>query len=155
TGVSEVSRFSCVKCLGVLWGLRLRRTERELALSLSLMLPSAITRASASGLHLSELNTQPTYSPVYASPCTSRCPAQNSGPSGSLLLSREKFSFSASPRFIPAHCNSDFSTATQNHYGLIRIQTATSELDQAVSFLLSSMGSTAFQDTQSARAYTP
>src|SRR5262249_44008742 len=29
----------------------------------------------------SELNTHPTYSPVYASPCTSRCPAQNSGPS--------------------------------------------------------------------------
>jgi uncharacterized protein YbdZ (MbtH family) len=30
-GVSEVSRFSCMKFLGVLWGLRLRRTERELA----------------------------------------------------------------------------------------------------------------------------
>ena len=51
-GVSEVSRFSCLKFLGVLWGLRLRRTERELALSLPLMLPAAITRASASGLHL-------------------------------------------------------------------------------------------------------
>ncbi len=51
-GVSEVSRFSCLKLLGVLWGLRLRRTERELALSLPLMLPAAITRASASGLHL-------------------------------------------------------------------------------------------------------
>src|SRR5215813_9698032 len=51
-GVSEVSRFSCMKFLGVLWGLRLRRTDWELALSLPLMLPSAITRASASGLHL-------------------------------------------------------------------------------------------------------
>jgi len=51
-GVSEVSRFSCMKFLGVLWGLRLRRTERGLALSLPLMLPAAITRASASGLHL-------------------------------------------------------------------------------------------------------
>src|SRR5450755_4473780 len=51
-GVSEVSRFSCMKFLGVPWGLRLRRTERELALSLPLMLPAAITRASASGLHL-------------------------------------------------------------------------------------------------------
>src|SRR5215470_16776958 len=51
-GVSEISRFSRVKCLGVLWGLRLRRTESELALSLPLMLPSTITRASASGLHL-------------------------------------------------------------------------------------------------------
>src|SRR5207245_5603987 len=42
--VHEVSRR--------VWGLRLRRTERELALSLPLMLPAAITRASASGLHL-------------------------------------------------------------------------------------------------------
>jgi hypothetical protein len=42
--VHEVSRRA--------WGLRLRQTERELALSLPLMLPSAITRASASGLHL-------------------------------------------------------------------------------------------------------
>src|SRR5215469_15966645 len=40
-GVSEVSRFSCMKFLGVLWGLRLRRTERELALALPSMLPSA------------------------------------------------------------------------------------------------------------------
>src|SRR6201984_199637 len=53
----------------------------------------------------SELNTHPTYSPVYASPCTSRCPAQNSGPSGSLGLSRKNFAFSASCRFSPAHCN--------------------------------------------------
>ena len=51
-GVSEVSRFSCMKFLGVLWGLRLRRTEQELALAPLSMLPSAITRASASGLHL-------------------------------------------------------------------------------------------------------
>ena len=51
-GISEVSRFSCMKFLGVLWGLRLRRTEQELALAPLLMLPSAITRASASGLHL-------------------------------------------------------------------------------------------------------
>ncbi len=42
--VHEVSRRA--------WGLRLRQTERELALSLPLTLPSAITRASASGLHL-------------------------------------------------------------------------------------------------------
>ena len=40
-GVSEVSRFSCMKFLGVRWGLRLRRTERELALTLPFMLPSA------------------------------------------------------------------------------------------------------------------
>ena len=40
-GIPEVSRFSCMKFLGVLWNLRLRRTERELALSLPFMLPSA------------------------------------------------------------------------------------------------------------------
>src|SRR5712692_7294428 len=41
--------------------------------------------------------------PVYASPCTSRCPAQNSGSSGSLPLSRKALSSSAACRFIPAH----------------------------------------------------
>src|SRR5262245_41334290 len=51
-GVFAVSRFSCMKFLGVLWGLRLRRTEQELALASLSMLPSAITRASASRLHL-------------------------------------------------------------------------------------------------------
>ena len=40
----------------------------------------------------SELNTQPTCTPVYASPHTSRCATQNSGPSGSLLLSRRTLS---------------------------------------------------------------
>ena len=40
-GVSEVSRFSCMKFLDVPWGLRPRLTERELALSLLSMLPSA------------------------------------------------------------------------------------------------------------------
>ena len=41
TGVTEVSRFSCMKFLDVPWGLRLRRTDQELALSLPFMLPSA------------------------------------------------------------------------------------------------------------------
>src|SRR3981081_1869764 len=57
----------------------------------------------------SKLNTQPTCTPVYASPNTSRCATQNSGPSGSLLLSRRTLSFPASCRFIPAHCNGDLS----------------------------------------------
>ena len=39
-GVFEVSRFWCMKFLGVLWGLRLRQTEQKLALaSLSMLLP--------------------------------------------------------------------------------------------------------------------
>ena len=49
-GASEVSRFSCMKFLGVLWGLRLRQTEQGLALAPLSMLPSAISRASASRL---------------------------------------------------------------------------------------------------------
>jgi len=40
-GISEVSRFSCMKFLDVPWGLRPRRTGWELALSLPSMLPSA------------------------------------------------------------------------------------------------------------------
>src|SRR3981081_248179 len=55
----------------------------------------------------SKLNTQPTCTPVYASPNTSRCATQNSGPSGSLLLSRRTLAFPASCRFIPAHCIGD------------------------------------------------
>jgi hypothetical protein len=58
-GVSEVSRFSCMKFLGLQWGLRLRQTEQGLALSLPFMLPAAITRASASGLHLFEAQYPP------------------------------------------------------------------------------------------------
>src|SRR3984893_6892730 len=41
TGVSEVSRFSCMKFLDVPWGLRPRRTDRELALTFPSVLPSA------------------------------------------------------------------------------------------------------------------
>ena len=55
----------------------------------------------------SKLNTQPTCTPVYASPQTSRWATQNSGPSGSLFLSRRTLSFPASCRFIPAHCIGD------------------------------------------------
>jgi hypothetical protein len=58
----------------------------------------------------SKLNTQPTCTPVYASPHTSRCATQNSGPSGSLLLSRRTVSVPASCRFIPAHCIGDLAT---------------------------------------------
>jgi len=47
-GTPEVSRFSCMKFLGVSWGLRLRRTEQRLAVSPLFMLPAAITSASAS-----------------------------------------------------------------------------------------------------------
>src|ERR1039457_3545649 len=57
----------------------------------------------------SELNVPAHLSPVYASPCSSRNTAQNSGPSGSLILSRKALSSSASCRFIPAHILGDVS----------------------------------------------
>src|SRR5258708_6899963 len=65
-----------------------------------------ITRASASGLTFYGAEYPPRLSSVYASLGTSRYPAQDSRPSGSLLLSRKELSSSASCRFIPAHCNS-------------------------------------------------
>ena len=103
-GISEVSRFSCMKFLGVLWGLRLRRTEsgtRRIA-PVHVAFRTYQLRRRPDCI-FSELHTQPTYSPVYASLCTSRYPTQNSGPSGSLLLSRRDSSSPASCRFIPAH----------------------------------------------------
>ena len=103
-GVFEVSRFSCRKFLGVHWGLRLRRTVR----GTRVYAPGHVafrTRGSRRrpDWEFSQLDTQPTYTPVYASRCTSRCTAQNSGPSGSLVLTREALSSSTSYRFIPAH----------------------------------------------------
>jgi hypothetical protein len=102
TGISEVSRFSCMKYLGVSGvfdyaGLSGNSRYR----SHSCCLPPLQERRRPDCI-FSELNTHPTYSPVYASSCTSRYPTQNSGPSGSLLLSREASSSSASCRFSPA-----------------------------------------------------
>src|ERR1700730_5032164 len=85
------------------WGLRLRRTEQRLAISpRSCCLPPTQKRQRPDCI-FSKLDTQPTCTPVYASPNTSRCATQNSGPSGSLLLSRRTLSFPASCRFSPAH----------------------------------------------------
>ena len=57
-----------------------------------------ITRASASGLTVYGAEYPPRLSSVYASLSTSRYPAQDSRPSGSLLLSRKALSSSASCR---------------------------------------------------------
>ena len=108
-GITEVSRFSCMKFLGVPGVFDyagLSRSSRYRACACCL---PRITRASASGLHLFGAEYPPRLSSVYASLCTSRYPAQDSRPSGSLLLSRKALSSSASCRFIPAHCNGDFS----------------------------------------------
>jgi hypothetical protein len=109
-GIPEISRFSCMKFLGVSGvfdyaGLIGDSRYR----SRSCCLPR-ITRRRRPDCIFSKLNRPPRLSPVYASPCTSRCPAQNSGPSGSLVLSRKAPSSSASCRFSPAHCNGDFAT---------------------------------------------
>jgi hypothetical protein len=48
SGISEVSRFSCMEFLDVPGVYDYGRTDRELALTLLAMLPSALTTASAS-----------------------------------------------------------------------------------------------------------
>ncbi len=102
-GASEVSRFSCMKCLGVSGVYDYAGLNRDSRLRpCPCCLPLDQQRRHPD-LVFSKLDTQPTYSPVYASSYTSRCTTQNSGPSGSLLLPRKNFPFSASCRFIPAH----------------------------------------------------
>src|ERR1039457_3201737 len=101
--VSEVSRFSCMKFLGVPWGLRLRRTEQKLALSLLPMLPSAhINRVGVRVVCFrSSMATPPIlYLRFTASLAVA---AQDSRPSRSLVFTRKALSSSTSCRFIPAH----------------------------------------------------
>ena len=63
-GISEASRFSCRKFLGVFWGLRLPRTDRRLALSPPFLLPAAHYKNV--GVRISSFRSsiaQPTYPP--------------------------------------------------------------------------------------------
>src|SRR5216684_774544 len=69
-----------------------------------------ITRASASGLTVYGAEYPPRLSSVYASLGASRYPAQDSRPSGSLLLSRKALSSFTPCRFSPAHCKGLFTT---------------------------------------------
>ena len=106
-GVSEVSRFSNMKLPGVSGVYDYAGPSGNSRYrSLPCCLPPMQKRQRPDCI-FSELNTQPTCTPVYASPHTSRCTTQNSGPSGSLLLSHRTLSFPASCRFIPAHCIGD------------------------------------------------
>src|SRR5215471_18552533 len=103
-GIPEVSRFSCLKFLGVRGVFDYAGPAGRLAISF----PShvAFRVMESVGTLIASFRSSmslPTYTSVYASPDTSRCPTQNSRPSGSLLLSREAFPTSASDRFIPAH----------------------------------------------------
>jgi hypothetical protein len=97
-GISEVSRFSCMKFLGVPWGLRPRRTEPKLALSLLSMLPSA--HVNRVGVRIVSFRGSMATPPIlYLRFAGSLAvAAQDSRPSGSLLLSREALSSSASCR---------------------------------------------------------
>jgi hypothetical protein len=92
------------------WGLRLRRTEQELALAFLFIWPSAHYKDV--GVRIASFRSSiahPAYTPIYASLTPSRESAQDSEPSGSLVLSRKNFAFSASCRFYPgAFCNGDF-----------------------------------------------
>src|SRR5207253_1750754 len=107
-GISEVSRFSCTKFLDVPWGLRPRRTEQELALSLLSLLPSAhINRVGVRVVCFrGSIPTPPILYLRFAGSLT--VAAQDSRLSGSLLLSCKASSSSASCRFIPAHQHPHF-----------------------------------------------
>ncbi len=92
------------------WGLRLRRTVQELAMSLPPILPSAQCK-SVSVLIASFRSSIPSPPvPLFTLRVHLAYPTQNSGPSGSLLLSRRTLPFPASCRFIPAHCIGDLSS---------------------------------------------
>jgi hypothetical protein len=89
------------------WGLRLRRTDQELALALLLMLPTAHYKDG--GVRIASFRS---WIPTSPSPClrfteSLAVSAQDSGPSRSLVFTRKALSSSASCRFIPAHCNRD------------------------------------------------
>src|SRR5713101_2327384 len=91
-GVSEVSRFSCMKFLGVPWGLRPRRTEQKLALSLLSMLPSAhVNRVGVRVVSFrGSMATPPILYLRFAGSLA--VAAQDSRPSGSLFLPCEALS---------------------------------------------------------------
>src|SRR4029077_2334862 len=102
-GVSEVSRFSCMKFLGVPWVLRPRRTEQKLSLSLLSMLPSAhVYRVGVRVVCFrGSMATPPILYLRFAGSLA--VAAQDSRPSGSLLLPCKALSSPTSCRFIPAH----------------------------------------------------
>src|SRR5215831_12159538 len=103
SGISEVSRFSCMEFPDV-HGVYdyAGPPDSSRCRCWTCGLPRWVQRRRPD-CKFSKLDTQPIFSPVYASLDTSQRPAQNSGPSGSLLLSRKALSSSAPCRFIPAH----------------------------------------------------
>src|SRR5271157_930608 len=108
TGISEVSRFSCMKFLDVPWGLRPRRTEQKLALSLLSMLPSAhVNRVGVRVVCFrGSMATPPILYLRFAGSLT--VAAQDSRPSGSLLLSCKALSSSTSCTVYPGALTSPY-----------------------------------------------
>ena len=111
SGVSEVSRFSCMKYLGVPGVFDyagLNRNSRSRFCSYCL---PPLQERRRPGLHLFGAQYPP-----HLFPCLRFAAylaiglAQNSGPSGSLILSRKNLAFSASCRFSPAHRNGDITS---------------------------------------------
>jgi hypothetical protein len=90
-----------MKFLGVPWGLRPRRTEQKLALPLLSMLPSAhVNRVGVRVVSFrGSMATPPILYLRFAGSLA--VAAQDSRPSGSLLLSCKALSSSTSCRFIP------------------------------------------------------
>ena len=92
-----------MKFLGVPWGLRLRRTEQKLALSLLPMLPSA--HVNRVGVRIASFRSSMATPPILYLRFTASLAvaAQDSRPSGSLLLSCEALSSSTSCRLFRKH----------------------------------------------------
>ena len=119
-GVCEVSRFSCMKFLGVSGVFDyagLNRSSRYRACSCCL---PRITKTSASGLHLFEARAPTPPIPCLRFAGSLAVAAQDSGPGGSLLLSCKSLSFFTSCRFIPAHCNRDITPVDHRNSLIVR-----------------------------------
>ncbi len=111
------------------WGLRLRRTEQELALARLFMLPSAHYKGV--GVRIASFRSWMPTPPILCLRFVGSLAVatQDSRPSRSLVLSRETLSFSASCRFIPAHCNGDFSSTDSALFLPLRIELVRGQFD--------------------------
>src|SRR6266478_447641 len=88
------------------WGLRLRRTQaRTRAIALAHVAFRTFLLRRRPGCKFSQLDSPPRLYPCLRFTEFLAVSAQDSGPSGSLVLSSKNFAFSASCRFSPAHKN--------------------------------------------------
>jgi hypothetical protein len=115
-GVSEVSRFSCMKFLGVSGVFDYAGLSRKLALALLFMLPNAHYKDV--GVRIASLRSWIPTPPILCLRFVGSLAVatQDSRPSGSLLLSRKALSSSTSCRFSPAHCNRDVTSTDRKFW---------------------------------------